>query len=231
MDFEHSVNAAVKRLRAGLGDTADDPRFVETLHRRGYRFIAPISAGGGDASAGVGALRAKDRRPRLVVLPFANLSNDPQDYFTDGLTEEMIAQVGRRCANRIGVLARTSSMLYKNVACGAGDIGEALHADYLVEGSVRREGDRVRITAQLIETRGETHLWAETYDRNLEDCLAVQAEVAAEIAHALTLELLPPPAIEQAGTRNPGAYQAFLRGRCYWNKLRVLPCRTACRPG
>ena len=94
-------------------------------------------------------------------------------------------QLGRRCANRLGVLARTSSMLYKNVVRGASDIGEALRADYLVEGSVRREGDRVRITAQLIETKGETHLWADSYDRTMADCLAVQTEVATEIATAL----------------------------------------------
>ena len=92
----------------------------------------------------------------------------------------MIAQVGRRCANQIGVLARTSSMAYKNVVRTASDIGEAMRADYLVEGSVRRDGDRVRITAQLIETKGETHLWAESYDRSLADCLAVQTEVASE---------------------------------------------------
>ena len=222
VDFEHSVNAAIKRLRAALGDTAEDPHFVETLPRRGYRFIAALDgatgSGRADASPAVWPT-ASDRRPRLIVLPFANLSGaDTHDYFSDGLTEEMIMQLGRRCANRIGVLARTSSMLYKNVLRGASDIGEALHADYLVEGSVRRDGDRVRITAQLIETKGETHLWAESYDRTLADCLAVQTEVATEIARALTLELLPVPSAESAGTRHPDAYQAFLRARFHWNK-------------
>jgi TolB-like protein/Tfp pilus assembly protein PilF len=222
VDFEHSVNAAIKRLRAALGDTAEDPRFVETLPRRGYRFIAALDGAKGSVRADAPPPvrpTTSDRRPRLVVLPFANLSGaDTHDYFSDGLTEEMIMQLGRRCANRIGVLARTSSMLYKNVVRGAGDIGEALHADYLVEGSVRRDGERVRITAQLIETRGETHLWAESYDRTLADCLAVQTEVATEIARALTLELLPVPSLESAGTRHPGAYQAFLRARFHWNK-------------
>ncbi len=225
VDFEHSVNAAIKRLRAALGDSADHPRFVETRHRRGYRFIGHV-ANAERTTAAPERARATtptervggEQRPRLVVLPFANLGEQVSDYFSDGLTEEMIAQVGRRCANRIGVLARTSSMLYKNASQRAGDIGEALRADYLVEGSVRHEGDHVRITAQLIETKGETHLWADTYDRRLEDCLAVQAEVAAQIAHALTLELLPAPSIDASGTRHPGAYQAFLRGRFFWNK-------------
>jgi TolB-like protein/Tfp pilus assembly protein PilF len=220
VDFEHSVNAAIKRLRAALGDAAENPRFVETLHRRGYRFVARIAAPdhAGAVPAAVPTRTATNRRPRLVVLPFTNLSGgDAQDYFSDGLTEEMIMQLGRRCANRIGVLARTSSMLYKNVVRGAGDIGEALRADYLVEGSVRRDGDHVRITAQLIETKGETHLWADSFDRDLADCLAVQTEVASEIAHALTLELLPEPAAT-IGPRNPAAYQAFLRARFQWNK-------------
>ena len=221
VDFEHSVNAAIKRLRAALGDTAESPRFVETLHRRGYRFVMPIERVGQARSTSSPGMppRKADRRPRLVVLPFANLSGgELHDYFSDGLTEEMIMQLGRRCGNQIGVLARTSSMLYKNVVRAASDIGEALRADYLVEGSVRREGDHVRITAQLIETRGETHLWAESYDRHLSDCLAVQTEVAAQMAQALAMELLPSPTVEAAGTRHPGAYQAFLRGRFHWNK-------------
>ena len=126
----------------------------------------------------------------------------------------MIMQLGRRCASRIGVLARTSSMLYKNVVRGASDIGEALRADYLVEGSVRRDGDRVRITAQLIETKGETHLWAESYDRTLADCLAVQTEVATEIAHALTHGTAADARRRSGRARTiRGAYQAFLRAR------------------
>jgi TolB-like protein len=222
VDFEHALNAAIKRLRVALGDTVENPRFIETLHRRGYRFIAAVDAG----DTATADQDQAPRRPRLVVLPFANLGDAEQDYFTDGLSEEMIAQIGRRCASRIGVLARTSCWLYKDTVPAVGDIGKALQVDYLVEGSVRRDGDRVRITAKLIETKGETQLWAETYDRNLEDCLAVQADVASHIAQALTLELFPAllPAPVTAlptklpGTPNPAAYQAFLRGRFYWNQ-------------
>lgn len=222
VDFEHALNAAIKRLRVALGDTAENPRFVETMHRRGYRFIAPVSGG-----AQVTTVRGTTPgRPRLVVLPFANLGDAEQDYFTDGLSEEMIAQIGRRCANRIGVLARTSCWLYKGAVNAVGDIGKALQVDYLVEGSVRREGDRVRITAKLVETKGETQLWADTYERNLADCLAVQADVASHIAQALALELFPErapapalaPVMRMPGTTNPAAYQAFLHGRFYWNQ-------------
>ena len=115
VDFEHSLNAAVKRLRAALGDDADNPRFVETLHRRGYRFIAPVessengSRGTTHADAPRAVLRTHTTSARLVVLPFANFSNDPaQEYFSDGLTEEMITQISRLLPNRLGVIARTS---------------------------------------------------------------------------------------------------------------------------
>jgi len=213
VDFEHSLNAAVKRLRAALGDDADNPRFVETLPRRGYRFIAALNRAEAAARPAAAAPRV-----RLAVLPFTNLSDDPsQEYFSDGLTEEMIAQLGGLCRGRIGVLARWSSMVFKGTSRRASEIGEALRADYLLEGSVRREGDRVRITARLVETAGETHLWSEVYERNMVDCLSVQMDVAGRIARSLAMELTPDehPA---APACDPAAYQAYLRGRYSWNK-------------
>ena len=123
VDFEHSLNAAVKRLRAALGDDADNPRFVETLPRRGYRFIARLDTAG---TAAPGASAASTRL-RLAVLPFANLSDDPaQEYFSDGLTEEMISQLGSVCRGRIGVVARWSSMVFKGTTRRAREIGETL---------------------------------------------------------------------------------------------------------
>ena len=227
VDFEHSLNAAVKRLRAALGDDADNPRFVETLHRRGYRFIAPVD---NDAPAGrnLHVVRAAPSRPvhdpvsvRLVVLPFANLSDDSsQEYFSDGLTEEMITQIGRLCPGRLGVIARTSSMLFKRTTKSASDIGRELSADYLLEGSVRREAERIRITAQLIETRTETHLWADTYDRSVGETLTLQADVAAHIARSLAMELVPDQ-VDVLGRSTPlrtEAYQAYLKGRYHWNR-------------
>jgi TolB-like protein len=192
VDFEHSLNAAVKRLRVALGDDADNPRFVETVPRRGYRFIAlPASA-----------TEATVRTPRLAVLPFVNFSNDGAfEYFADGLTEETIARIGRRCRGRIGVVARWSSMVFKGSGGRLCEIGHALGADYLLEGSVRREGDRVHVTARLVEAASETQLWAETYERDLTDCLSVQADVAARVAEWLAPELMP----ETAGAGN-GVY-------------------------
>lgn len=172
VDFEHSLNAAIKRLRASLGDDAGQPRFVETVPRRGYRFIA--------------AAPDADRLQRLVVLPFSTMSDDhSQEYFSDGLTEELMAQVGPLCRGKIGLIARRSSMLYKGGLQGAREIGEALHADYLLEGSTRPEGPRVRITARLVKTDTEEQLWSETYERTVADRLSVQAEVAALVAQSL----------------------------------------------
>jgi TolB-like protein/Tfp pilus assembly protein PilF len=217
------LNAAVKRLRAALGDNAEQPRFVETLPRRGYRFIAPIERIETEESGTNGAAPVSeppDRKRRLAVLPFSNVGgNGSHEYFAAGLTEEMITQLGRLFANRLGVVARHSSTLVHDTAKSAREIGRALRADYLVQGSVRQEGDRVRIAAQLVETRGETQLWAESYDRHLADCFVVQAEVATRIVHSLAMELLPDArALRGASTRDVGAHQAYLKGRYHWNR-------------
>jgi TolB-like protein/Tfp pilus assembly protein PilF len=212
VDFEHSLNAAVKRLRAALGDDADNPRFVETLPRRGYRFIGAAAVDTDEPTGGQPPVR-------LAVLPFTNLSDAAgQEYFTDGLTEEMITQLGERCRGRIGVVARWSSMVFKGTTERTREIGKALGADYLLEGSVRREGERVRITARLVETAGETHLWARTYEHHLTDSLSVQADVAARVAESLTTELAPADAAAQrAPATSVTAYQEYLQGRYFWN--------------
>jgi TolB-like protein/Tfp pilus assembly protein PilF len=215
VDFEHSLNAAVKRLRAALGDDADNPRYVETLPRRGYRFIGAMEE---DAALEAPATAV---RMRLAVLPFTCLAEESgQEYFTDGLTEEMISQLGRLCRGRIGVIARQSSMAFKGTTRSVREIAQALRAGYVLEGSVRREGDRVRITARLVETVGETNLWVETYERHLTDCLSVQAEVASRIAQSLAMELMPAQPSGRVEPRSPDAtaYQRYLKARYFWNK-------------
>jgi TolB-like protein len=186
VDFEHSLNAAVRRLRVGLGDDAHVPRFVETVHKRGYRFLAPSPVQdhidrGRERLSPVTVSTVTRRRTRLAVLPF-----EPCDTFADGLTEEATAHLTQASPRTLGVLARTSAERAQREGGGAAAIGRALSADYLVEGHVRRDGNRVRITAQLIESEDETHLWTKTFDRVMTDTLALQIEVAEEIAKAVT---------------------------------------------
>jgi TolB-like protein/DNA-binding winged helix-turn-helix (wHTH) protein/Tfp pilus assembly protein PilF len=246
VDFDDGLNAAIRRLRDALGDDADRPRFVETLSRRGYRFVAPVNTPASppaqrrlsarDALLLAGALAAlvmaafvlAERRPisspatrtpvRLAVLPFANLSGDPeQEYFSDGLTEEMIARLGRLASTGLRVTARTSVMRYKGAAQGASQIGRELGVAYLLEGSVRREAGRVRISARLIDVSEETHLWTETYERDATGVLAIQNEVAERVARSLAMTLLPGSVVRSI-TTNPPAYEAYLRGRQAWNR-------------
>jgi TolB-like protein/tetratricopeptide (TPR) repeat protein len=212
VDFEHSLNAAIKRLRAALGDDADHPRFIETVPRRGYRFIGDVPGAIAKTSTGPSSPRL-----RLVVLPFSNLSDDSsQEYFSDGLTEELIAQLGPLCRGQVGIIGRWSSMFFKGSLQRAREIGEALNAEYLLEGSTRRDGSRVRITARLVEAATETQLWSETYERSTADWLSVQADVAGRVARSLLRELVPPARAELAPGDHPRAYQAYLKGKYHW---------------
>ena len=218
VDFEHGLNAAVKRLRSVLGDNAERPRFVETLHRRGYRFIAKVERMNGHGSYEVPT--AGDDRHRLAVLPFTMLGEaSVPESFANGLTEEVITQVGRIASDRLGVIARSSAMRVQRVDRTAREIGSALRAQYLLEGTVRTEANRVRITAQLIDAQRDTQLWADSFDRAIADSLLVQSDVATQIVRAVAVELLPDRApAASTRTRNLDAYQAFLKGRYHWNR-------------
>ena len=167
-------------------------------------------------------------RVMLAVLPLENLSADAeQEYFTDGMTEELITHLGRLHPKRLGVIARTSAMRYKKTSKGVGEIGHELGVEYVVEGSVRRAGDRVRITTQLIQVADQSHLWAQTYDRRMADIFELQDEVAGAVAKALEVELVGPtvpvaPPLGEQKTQYEGtnseAYEAYLKGRFHWNK-------------
>jgi TolB-like protein len=181
--YEHGLNTAINKLRDLIGDSAQSPRFVETLPRLGYRFIAPVEAPG-KAAATAG-------KRMLLVLPFESLcGDDEQEFFAEGLTEETISQLGQLNPKRLGVIARTSAVQYKASKKSIGEIAAELHVDCVLEGSVRCNGRRVRITGQLIEARDQTHLWSAAYDRDLRDALEVQADVARQIGKALAPELL-----------------------------------------
>lgn len=161
------------------------------------------------------------RRAVLAVLPFDNVSHDPdQDFFSDGLTEEMITQAGKLNRDRLTVIARSSVSRYKNSQLPAKQIGKELNADYLLQGSVRRSADRIRITVQLIYARDQTDIWTESYDRELKDVLAVQDSVVQSIASQIHIALSDEAKTQIANPRQvpPEAYEAYLKGRYYWNK-------------
>jgi TolB-like protein/Tfp pilus assembly protein PilF len=218
VDFEHGLNAAIKRLRSVLGDNAERPRFVETLHRRGYRFIARVERLNDSGSYELTA--PADVRQRLAVLPFTQIGQAwAPESFASGLTEELITQLVRLCADRLGVIARSSCSRVQRSDRTVREIADALRAHYIVEGTVRTEADRVRITAQLIEAHGETQLWADSYDRPLADCLLIQADVATQIVRSVAVELLPDRApAPSSGTRHLDAYQNYLKGRYHWQR-------------
>lgn len=260
VDFDHSLHNAIARLREALGDSAETPRYIETLPRRGYRFIAPVdgvevqSAIRSTPSEQLGAppadlalpksraflatailtlvlvaaafwltrpgthrTNAAPRLNSIAVLPLENLSGNPsEEFFVDGMTDQLItdlAQVGS-----LRVISRTSVMRYKGTKKSLPEIARELNVDAIVEGSVIRSGQEVRITAQLIEAPTDHHLWAETYDRNLGDILKLQGDVAKAIAQQVRVQLTPQQQAElrAAHAVNPLAYDAYLKGRLYF---------------
>jgi TolB-like protein/DNA-binding winged helix-turn-helix (wHTH) protein len=253
VDFDRNLNKAIRKLREALGDSAGSPRFVETLPRRGYRFIAPVEMSAPEAAISENALTEPPRRGYLVgfaavtglialvaaalawfgtspspeptvsqperrlmlaVLPFDNLSDDPDDlYFGEGLTEEMITTLGKLKPERLGVIARSSVEPFRGRPRSVPRIGSELGVGYLVEGSVRRQENRVRVSAQLVKVDDQSQIWAAVYDRELTDVFSIQSEVAEEIARALSVELLPAERASLAApTDDAEAYQAYLRG-------------------
>jgi TolB-like protein/DNA-binding winged helix-turn-helix (wHTH) protein/Flp pilus assembly protein TadD len=169
--------------------------------------------------------QASSDRTMVAVLPFDNLTGDPsQDYFSDGLTEEMIAQLGRLDPQHLGVIARTSVMHYKNTSEQLDQIGRELGVQYVLEGSVRRDSDKVRISAQLIQVKDQSHVWARQYDRELSNLLTLEGEIAREIAGGIQLTLGNANRIDAARNQAPlsptsyEAYDLYLRGLYFWNK-------------
>ena len=271
VDFDHGLNKAINKIREALGDSAENPRFVETVARRGYRFLADVTpidtaaerqrgpeteslvppteshrvelADAGvppkrpyrsRAWAGFGLVLAlaaslswmlysqSQSSPKirsLAVLPLESLSGDAsQDYFTDGMTDQLITDLGQISALR--VISRTSAMAYKRVHKPLAEIARELNVEAVVEGTVLRSGERVRITAQLIQVPNEKHLWAHSYEGDVQDTLALQNSVARAIAEQIQVTLNPQEeaALKKSKTVNAEAYEAYLKGRYFWNK-------------
>ena len=208
IDVDASVNTVIRKIRRALRDDADDARFIQTVQGKGYRFIAAVE------STGVTAV--------LAVLPFQNLLGSADlEYIADGLTEETIASLGRIDPERLSVIGRTSSMMYRSTVKPIADIARELGTDYLLEGSIRGNDRRYRVTATLIRARDQVQVWADTYDRESENMLGVQVEIGRAIAEQTHLQLSAARAttIARRQTQNPQAYDLYLRGRYYWNQL------------
>jgi TolB-like protein/DNA-binding winged helix-turn-helix (wHTH) protein/Tfp pilus assembly protein PilF len=273
VDFDHGLNKAINKIREALGDSADSPRFVETVSRRGYRFLAEVQDADGplnqrldlgtESRPAVESLLHADfagkqaiprrfplsstwklsilvllvlltslavwkvhswKHPPLVirslaVLPLESLSSDAsQDYFADGMTDELISDLGQISALR--VISRTSVMAYKHARKPLPQIARELNVDAVVEGTVLRSGDQVRITAQLIEAAADKHLWSQSYEGELRNTLALQNQVASAIADQIRINLNPQEqaALKTAKVVDPEAYQSYLKGRFFWNK-------------
>jgi TolB-like protein/DNA-binding winged helix-turn-helix (wHTH) protein/Tfp pilus assembly protein PilF len=277
-DFDQAVNVAIAKLRGALGDSADNPRYIETLPRRGYRFIAEVAVVNRPINKlellpEVATSQAEERaqvetagrmhRPRhllwqyawkilgtatvlgllvlivwivfwrghqpahtssfnpvrsLAVLPLENLSSDSQDYFADGMTDELITNLAQISALR--VISRTSVMPYKGVRKPLPQIARELSVDAVVEGTVLRSGKQVRITAQLILAPADKHLWAGSYEGDVRDTLALQKKVARAIAEQIRIKVTPQEetALHNVKVVNPDAYENYLKGRYFWSK-------------
>jgi TolB-like protein/DNA-binding SARP family transcriptional activator len=222
VDFNHSLHNAIARLREVLGDSAESPRYIETLPRRGYRFIQPV-----DEIQPEPLMPPPNQRRQfdlrgiqsVAVLPLQDQSGDPdRDYFADSLTEALITSLAKIGALR--VISRTSAMQYKGAQKSLPQIARELNVDAVIEGSVLRSGERVRITAQLIHAVSDQHLWAESYERDFRDILSLQSEIARQVANQVRIILTPEEQARLGSARqiNPEAHDWYLRARYYWNK-------------
>lgn len=286
VDFDHNLNSAINKLREALGDTADDPRYIETVPRKGYRWVGPVevipttgtsvghAASAAKPAADAGALahpapsldgppaapvaarlpspaetrqrpvwrlalvaalalaiaavvwrsaavrpdpgprQATAGRAMLVVLPFQDVGPAADGgVFADGITDEMIGQLGALDPKRLGVIARTSAMQYRGSKKSVMEIGRELAVDYLLEGSVRRDANRVRITTQLVDVTSQTQLWTETYERDVKDVLMLQRDVASRIARSLAGGVLSPVLARELASPPFAAYELVLKAR------------------
>lgn len=216
VDFDKSLNTAVAGLREALGDRADDPRYIETLPKRGYRLVASVFAPLAEAP------ETAARRARLAVLPFVNLSGDPaEEYFSDAITDEIITALATLAPEQLAVIARTTAMHYKGSHKDVARIGRELGVHYIVEGGVRRISNQVSFNVQLIQACDQTHLFARKYEFELLDVFSIQTQLAQELAAHI------PPIAETASvaavagrdrrkpTQDVLAYNAYMQGRYY----------------
>ena len=220
---ENNLNQNISTLRRVLGENRGENRYIATVPGKGYHFIPAVEISGSSTQPAAG-------RVIIAVLPFENLSADPErDYLADGLTEEVIATLGQIDPGHIVVIGRTTMMAYKRARKTLAEIGRELDAPYLVESSIRSEGGHFRITSNLIRVAGQVQVWSMSYDSKPQSILEFQREISVAIGHQIRLQLSPErfSAIARRQTRNPEAYDLYLRGRYFWNLLSAVTTRRA----
>lgn len=263
VEFDRSLNRAIVKLRDVLGDTADSPRFIETIPKRGYRFVAPVS---GDSITPPGPAQSLSVQPQvtrkmpivaflaailalvvaivayaavkrsrkvpvpairsIVVLPLENLSKEAdQEYFADGITDELITDLAK--IHSLRVVSRTTAMHYKGTRQSLPEIAKELGVDAVVEGTVSRSGDTIRIRAQLVRSATDEHVWANSYERALTDAVSLQTQVAHDIADEIEVKLTPreKQALGTLRTLEPKAYEEYLKARYLFNLRTVAADR------
>ena len=261
VDFEQGLNFAIRQIRSVLEDEAEHPRYLETIPKRGYRFIAAVedvprevlpqpsqSSRSGRrarfyyalafasvivAAIGIvlifGAYQFSPRRiESIAVLPLRNLSADTEyEYFSEGMTDELITHLAK--INRLRVISHTSVNRYADTKLAVREIAKELGVDAVIEGTVLRSGNRVRITAQLIDGRTDRHLWAESYERDVHDVLALQDDVSQQIVHEVGLNLTSEEQARLTSDRevDPVAHEAYLKGNVYADQLNCTGTRKA----
>src|SRR5580704_11045596 len=274
VEFDHSLNVAVNRLRERLGDSAEKPRYIETVPGVGYRFVAPVETANEAPhpdlpvpEVAVSAVPPRSPSPALVrtlvasacalliaglvwfawarkethrapgeeslirsvaVLPLRDLADDTrEEYFADGMTEELITELGRLSSIRI--ISRTSIMQFKKSVHSLPEIGRQLNVDALVEGTVRRSGDRVRITVRLVGATPERLVWQKSYEGDLRDVLELQSDVAHDIAGNIQTKLArqQAPSAVPYKRLDPETYEDYLRGRYFLARRTAEAMNTA----
>jgi TolB-like protein/Tfp pilus assembly protein PilF len=223
VDVDLGINTAIRKVRQALKDDPHAPRFVETVPGRGYRFISQVTVQSASRAGSVDRLT-------LAVLPFEDLGNDAdREYVADGLTEEAIAAIGRIDPERLSVISRTSINRYKKTTKSVSEIGAELNASYLLESTVRTEGERHRITCRLVTVKDQSQMWSAAYESEPRSILALQRELSSVIAQQIHLQLLPEQirTLDYRRTENAEAYDLYLRGRYYWNQLTPVTTKKA----
>ena len=215
VDFEQGLNFCIRQIRTVLGDDADTPQFIETLPKRGYRFVATVEVAHPCPKPPQASIL------RVGVMPFQYLGADTeQDFFSEGLMEEMITTLSRLAPGRLRVMARTTMIQSQRGGMDLDRLRRELRIDYLLEGSIRRSANRLRIAVELIDVSDHTLVWADTYERQITDLFAIQSDVATRVGRSLGVELLPDASLWRSGVaaRSP-AHEPYLKGRYFWHKM------------